>query len=139
MNREEVAKALDELGVTVTLADDPVDGSRIQVVHLDDLVKIGGVIEKAQVTAPTTAQICEVAIQRGYQAAIADMLWLAKGRDQYDDEMVQFQVRSVQQVARAMSGDEFAHQGWLPSWLWDQWEARKATPWVPRSDNGSAA
>lgn len=51
MNREEVAKALDALGVTVTMADDPVDGSRIEVVHLDDLARIGAVFE--QVHTPT--------------------------------------------------------------------------------------
>lgn len=46
-NREEVAKMLDELGVTVVYADDPVDGSLIEVVHLSDLVKIRHVFEQA--------------------------------------------------------------------------------------------
>lgn len=51
-NREEVAKMLDELGVTVVYADDPVDGLQIEVVHLSDLVKIGHIFE--QTHTPTS-------------------------------------------------------------------------------------
>ena len=69
MNREEVAKALDVLGVTVTLADDPVDGSRIEVVHLDDLVRIGAVFEQPH--TPTDDQRAEA--KRVQKAAWAEI------------------------------------------------------------------
>lgn len=76
--------------------------------------------------------------EHGYQAAIADMRWLADGRDRYTDERVQFQVRSVQQVARALDGDERAAEGWLPSWMWGEWAAKRRYPWMPVEQEGEA-
>ena len=55
MNREETAKALDALGVTVTYANDPVDGSRIEVVSLDDLTGIGYLLVQGE----STDDLCE--------------------------------------------------------------------------------
>lgn len=76
--REEVAKMLDEMGVTVVYADDPVDGSRIEVVHLSDLVRIGHVFEQAEAKPKqndaTDFANAPTADKRGYDSDMAVML-----------------------------------------------------------------
>lgn len=71
----------------------------------------------------------------GYQAAIADVRWLADARDRYVDERVQFQTSSVRQVADIVNGENDA-AGWLPSWLWDEWAA-KCRYQVPVTQEGT--
>lgn len=46
--REAIAKALDKMGITTVYADDPVDGSRIEVVHIDDLGSVLDLVARVQ-------------------------------------------------------------------------------------------
>lgn len=46
--RKLTAKTLDRMGITVTSAIDPGDGSQIPVVHLDDLAPLADLITRVQ-------------------------------------------------------------------------------------------
>lgn len=77
----------------------------------------------------------------GYAQAIADTKWLAEARAQYSsfretgnvadyfalsepERAIHNQVVTARQVADLLSGDDDG-MGWLPSWLWEDWEARR--------------
>lgn len=61
----------------------------------------------------------------GYRAAIRDVLWLADGRDRYRDPSVKPQVDTAAHIAQILGGAPEEAWGWLPSWLWDEWAARR--------------
>lgn len=110
--REAVAKALDALGVTVVYADDPVDGSRIQVVHLDDLARIGDVFEQAH--TPTTEEIAE---------------W-EYGR-RYVDEGGSPHVRPASNYRGGTESPDGHRADGSPYWNYTRVRRRKAGPWMP--------
>lgn len=67
----------------------------------------------------------------GYADAIADLRWLADARDEYTSEDVKPAVMTARLLAEILAettpvSDGGTGWGWLPSWLWDEWDARKA-------------
>jgi len=66
--------------------------------------------------------------EEGYLSAIADLRWLADRRDEYTH--VAEEVGAVCLVAAILDGKNDA-VGWLPSWRWDEWAARKRYPLDP--------
>jgi hypothetical protein len=83
----------------------------------------------------------------GYQAAIADMRWLADRRDEYGgprnvenvqdyfalsdiDRRLYDEVKNVRHVVDIIDGDNDGY-GWLPSWHWEAWDGRKRYPLKP--------
>ena len=58
--------------------------------------------------------------------------WLMNARNEYTDEHVHEHMHVVENLLRVLRGADFAAEGWLPSWRWDEWAAigadRETTP-----------
>lgn len=49
--------------------------------------------------------------------------WLMTARNEYTDERVHEHMEVVRHLLRVLEDDEFAAEGWLPSWRWDAYTA----------------
>lgn len=71
-------------------------------------------------------------LEPGYRAAIEDIRWLAQARDQYTHPEIQRDTDRARAIAEYLEGPWDEAWGWLPSWLWPDWQERRARlPWVP--------
>lgn len=69
---------------------------------------------------------CAVTAQEVRKKIASDLFWLSAGRGEYDDERCARESNAARILAKIVQGeDEFASKSWLPSWKWDEWEARK--------------
>lgn len=57
------------------------------------------------------------------EKAVADLRWLGDARGEYTHEVCQAEARTARHLAEILTGENDAC-GWLPSWLWGEWEAR---------------
>lgn len=88
----------------------------------------------------------------GYAQAIDDARWLAEARAGYSsfretknaaeffalsdpERAIHTQVVTARQIADLLAGDDDG-MGWLPSWKWDEWEERRASPTAPAEHDG---